>query len=315
MKARIWGCTIILFAVVLLQCMAEEQPPARRNIADIAVNAQGNIYVLDQARDEVLLLDKDGKLLKKGSLAGEGGVESNSWQLVQLTSPLSVAAISSNGLGVRDVTDPEAIRNIFPPMQGHTDRVFGMDAQGRVYFPKRDKYRVERYKVGNEAPPDPGVHPKGEETVTCDLVIDGKVEGLAHFGDPYAVHVDGLGNIWILSHSYVFKVFDPQGTFLREIKAPDPKNRSFTYVVDLESDKDGNTYLACQETRSVLKYEKDGNLAKTIKTGIWAKGFGLDAEGRLYIADPDYRGPDQVRMQAIRVLDQSGQLLRTITVE
>lgn len=295
-----------------------QQESQQREIADIAINAQGSIYVLDHARDEVLLLDKDGKLVKKGSLAGIDGAQSNSWQLVQLTSPVVVAAISSNGLGVRDVTDPEAIRSIFPPVAAHTDRVLGMDGRGRVYYPNKEMNRVERYKVGDETPSvisDPGIGVKDDVVVTCDLAIDGKVDGPAHFAGPHRVDVDGLGNIWILDQSYTENVFDSNGKFLRGIKAPDPKNRSFTYIVGMESDKAGNTYLACQETRSVLKYDKDGKLAKTINTKIWARAFGLDGDGKLYLADAFYQTPDYKRVPAIKVFDQSGNLVRVIIVQ
>ena len=309
---RIWVMAAFLF-IIMAVAGAQESTP--RQIADIEVDSQGNLYVLDSFRDEVLLLGKDGKLLKWGSLAGENEKPSNTLQLVRLTSPPSVAAISSNGLGVRDVTDPKAIHTIFPPFAN--DRIVGMDAQGRLYYPNRDRNRVERYEVGDKSSviSDPGISLKQSGTAACTLVIDGNVQGPAHFEHPYRIDIDALGNIWILDESDTENVFDGQGKFLREIKGPDSKNQSFHRIVDMESDAKGNTYFACLESKDILKYDRMGNLVK-IKTG-WARALGMDTTGRFYVCgDPAVVGDfPRIRIvPAIKALDETGHLLYTIVV-
>lgn len=329
MNARTWVCTIILFIAGLAQGVAEQESLQIRDFRDIAVHADGSIYVLDNANDGVLKLDKEGRQVWWAPLAVDNGRKSNPYGLTLAQRAPDFLYVISTVAGVRDISSDGKVGKVFPPPLSQTDGISSVDAMGQVYYLDRQHHLVKKYQGTTGAVTEPAPEDKsnaGDSAADTpkfsdgtpdrpSLVIDGKVEGPAHFGDPYEVCVDGQGNIWVLGNNYIYKVFDSQGRFLREIKAPDAKNRSFTYVVGMESDAEGNTYLACQETKIVLKYDKEGNLINDIKTGIWASAFGLDQEGRLYVADTRYRGPDGTHTPAIKVLDQSGNLLRTIIVE
>lgn len=247
MNARIWGWMIVLsvFALSLGRSAERERPW----LEDIEVDAQGNLFVLDNGNDEVLKLDKEGKLVWRAPLALENGGKSNSYRLRLAQRPPDYLYVLSTRAGVRDISPGGKVTSVFPPPTSQADGIHGVDAMGRVYYLDRKLHQVKRYREATTAVAEPkpkdesnAAHPPANEPKLSDgspdlptLVIDGKVEGPGHFGDPYNVIVDGLGNIWILDQSYVFRVFDSSGRFLREVKAPDPNNRSFTYVHDRKS--------------------------------------------------------------------------------
>jgi len=330
------ACAALVSALVRPAAAGSDEPQpggprraARRGheVRDVAVAKDGSIYVLDRRADEVIKLDKDGNLLWRTSLALDDGTASNAYRMVLATREPWNVYVLSVGAGVRDVSTSGALTRVFPSYGGYTDRIVGMDGEGRLYFPNKEKNRVERYReaVNVEAErsedaagtfvelPDPGIFSSDGSAYACGLVIDGSAQGLAHFGRPHRVDVDSAGGrIWILDQSYTYNVFDGSGRFLYEIKAPDKKNRSFTSVTDAEFDSEGNVYVGCTETRRVLKYDPNGKLVKTIPTGVTGGPFGLGPDGSLYMGSHRERAGFQECY--IKVLDRSGWLVRTIGI-
>lgn len=311
------------------------QPSKQSWITDLAVDPAGAIYLLDNGRDELIKLDKDGKMIWRTPLSTAEIPNSNSYKLVASSrGPISYF-ILSNQAEIRGVDAGGQLQTLFPPVGEFTDRIMGMDGSGAIYFPNTEKHRVEKYARiminvssdqlvnGGWKPKivkitDPGPRFPANQQINCSQVINGDVKGPARFARPNMVISSPAGDrIWILDQSYVFNVFDGAGKFLYEIKAPDEKNRSFTYVVDAEFDKDGNAYLASNEAKAVLEFNRSGKLVKKIPAGNRPDGFALGSDGNIYIGDNyGYSPADGTgrRFPAVKVLDQDGKLLRLLPV-
>ena len=308
----------------------QRQPP---RIRGIAVTNQ-RINILDNANNEVIQLDHKGKLIRRISIALGDGSDSNSYALV--ASSKGLLYVVSNRAGIRVITWNGRIHPYIPSLGEYTDRIMAVDSVGRFYYPDKEQNKVNIYNLPmliNIASETKSVIASPEEVERMDheleengpgvvniqkdhpsIMIDGNVTGPAHLGHPHKVCVPDYEHVWVLDQSYKFKVFrweqkDCYLRFVREIKAPDKKNRSFTDVVGIESDGD-YTYVACGETKSILKYDDhSGKLKKIIPLGRWPSGFDLDDEGRMYVGDDLGEG-----QSVIRVLSPSGKLLNTIKI-
>ncbi|MDO8585888.1 MAG: hypothetical protein Q7T82_02505 [Armatimonadota bacterium] len=223
---------------------------------------------------------------------------------------------------VRDVTADGKVSNAFhwPPL--YADSIRGVDGTGILFIPNPYKNRVEIYLATTDTKPPIGSATGASPVIDAKsepiAVIDGSGPGPSHLGGPHAVHVDYVsGRIWVLDRSYVFKVFDSSGKFLFQVKASDPKNRSFTYIAGMEFDLDGNTYMASAEMHGILKYDKNGKFVKkTVVTKGWPEGFGLGSDGSYYVGvnTGEMQPNGEPTPAKIEVYSQSGDLKKTIII-
>ncbi|MCX6374652.1 MAG: hypothetical protein NTU88_01185, partial [Armatimonadetes bacterium] len=265
-------------------------------ISDIAVNPDGSLFVLDTGRDIVFLVSSEGKVVRQHPIGMEDGSGSQSCRIIRASKSPGCLYVVSNRAGIRNLAEDGKLTPIRPSRGAYTDRVPSVDSSGVFYFPDKENNRIAVYGCAMDKPGSDTGEQSGNTMVLADgtpdlpcKVIDGNAEGAAHLGHPHRVDVDGLGNIWVLDQSYVYKVFDATGIFIRAVKAPDAKNRSFTYVTDLESDPLGYTYIGCQETKLVLKYDKAGKLVKSIQTG-WRRvdAMGIGSDGLIYVGSEEH---------------------------
>lgn len=323
--------TVFCLGGVFADSSAPPQQNKPRLIQDIAVDSVGNIYILDSGRDEVIKLDKDGKLIWQTSLATTEILNSNSYKLApSLNSPITYF-ILSNSADIRGVDANGQLYPALPSVGGFGDRILGMDGFGALYFPNKEKQRVEKFvQIPPRQPQNRDLQPKfaditypcrhsaTDQNIQCSLVINGDVKDPERFAKPQQVISNPKGDwIWILDKRYIFNVYDGNGKFLYQVHAPDKKNRSFTYVRDAEFDAYGNVYLICQEAHAILEYNHIGKLIKKIPTHYGQDGFALSNKGNLYTGVNEcinlLDGSGRC-LPAIGVLDTTGKLIKTIPV-
>ena len=283
-------------------------------ITDMAVDDDGSIYVMDHESNNVIRLDKDGNLIWRTPLTSPDGAKLDAWNMHLVDQPQKALVI---GLltGMWALTPDGKISLLVPPSRHYADTIAAASSNGLLYVLDTERNQViVRSRKATTQTDSPSSQPDAANTVadppqttdafTSKMVIDGNVQGPAHFGRPRKVRVNKSGTvIWILDQSFTFNVFDGSGKFIREITPPDKKHRSFTYVYGLAFDSDGNAYVACTETHCILKYDQNGNLVRTIP-GIWGNAFAIGPDGGLYYAD-GYHG-------IVTKLDKNGRRLKEI---
>ena len=329
MGSRISSCVLVLLLICMLGSAFAEAGHQRPRIESIEVLGGHQdilIYVLDGGNDEIIVLDTKGNLIRRISIAMEDGSNSNSYALSGL-------CVISNRAGIRNISPEGKVNPSIPSLGDYTDRIMAVDPTGKFYYPNKEQNKVEIYhlpisinvtydlamkitkeewqKMAEAQQVRPG-HPQA--------VIDGNVTGPAHLGRPHRVDAPNREYVWVLDQSYKYKVFKWEGkddrmNFVREIKAPDKGNRSFTDVTGVRCERDNTeiTYIACRQTKTILKFDEHISLVKSIPAGCKPCGLAVDNNGLLYVAD-DFRGGPDGKQPEIRVLNQSGKLLRTIKI-
>jgi DNA-binding beta-propeller fold protein YncE len=287
---------------------------ARSRLVDIAVDNAGAIYVLDNGRDEVLKLDRGGGLLWRVSLQMRDGTNSNSYKLA-LNQAKDMAYVISNQADLRGVTADGKLLVLSSALGAYTDRIMGIDATGKLYYPNREKNRVEVYLIPPFSPEDfrPDLGGIFTNTTRFTPFIDGNVSGPAHLGRPHRVEVSPTGSrVWVLCQDYAFRIFDQEGEFVALVRAPDKQNRSFTSV-DTEFTENDTIYIRSFEGRCILVYDANGRLLRLVPLTGYPNAFGLDRDGNFYLGrQTHWHGMKAQPDWAIDVLDHNGTLLRTI---
>lgn len=314
-------CLLVLLAGVVSAdtvVSAEQTKFVRRDIRDIVVQQDGTVYALDRGRRQVLKLDPAGNLLWHAPITES---KYDLYALVRASSPWNILVVS-NGEPLRDVSSDGKVTELFRWIGAYSDRICAVDQTGRMFVPNGRLNRVEIYVeatklTGLEAKPLdlPGLLLKENNAVARVGVIDGTAPGPTHLSGPHAVHVDYIsGRIWVLDNTYVFKVYDKSGAFLFNVKASDPKNRSFTGIGCMEFDAAGNTYMASAEMHGMLKYDRNGRLVKKTILDGGPEGLGPDGSYYAVLNNGEMMPDGKPTLAEIRVYSQDGKLLRAISI-
>jgi hypothetical protein len=330
MNVRKWVGTAVLCALVLgIGHGAIAREGVRISSIEVVGGSQPVIYVLDNANDELVVVDGNGALVRRIPLTLDDGKNSQAYGLIAASPKLGDVFVIGNRPGVRIVAGDGTIQPYIASMGPFTDRIPGIDPNGVFYFPDREANKVKVYNVHAGAVPQAEAQTPDQKAVPVnntevlefdtdkpERTLNGAVSGPAHMGRPGEVHAPSTAGAWVLDQTYAFTVFrwtpgNSRLEFTAKVKAPDKANRAFTEVTGIRCDGQGNTYLACPQIKSILVYDKDFKLAKTIPTGFKAYGLAVGADGRLYIGD-DHRNSLGDLTPEIKVLDRDGAQLQII---
>jgi len=237
----------------------------------IAVDASGNIYFPSPRLNAVFKADPTGVVTR---IAGTGAAG----QLGIGGAALSAELDSPNGVAV--------------------------DALGNVYIADTDNYRVTKVNTS-------GVMTTVAGTGGYGYVGDGGPANLAQIGPPYALAVDGAGNLYISDIGFdVVRKVTPSGTistvagngFSGYSGDGGPATSAELYFPNgLAVDGAGTLYIADSENLRIRKVDPSGIIATIAGNGTccysgdggsatsariaYPSGVAVDAAGQLYIAD------------------------------
>jgi len=199
----------------------------------IAIDEQGNVYVIDYGNDRVQKFDRQGKFIAKWGTHGDGDGE--------FILPFGVAVDSKGRVYVVD--DGTARLQIFDG-EGHFLSKFGgrgtadgkfqnpsyitVDNQGNVYIPDVAMGRVQEFNSS------------GGLVAKWNTVCGSGQEFL-----PVGIAVNGNGNVYITDHNNArVCVFDNKGNFLFTWGSRGTEDGQLTDPSGIAIDDQGNIYVA-----------------------------------------------------------------------
>ncbi len=261
---------------------------------NLAIDAQGNIYVADSDNSRVQKFDANGKfLLAWGTKSPENAPAppstfSQIWGLaVDKSGNVYVAdtwnhriqKFDANGRFLKtwgETGDTRGVARI-DPLKFYGPRAIAIDAQGNLYVTDTGNKRVLKFTPNG----DPIAQYGGFG------VEDGQ------FQEPVGIAIDAQGNIYVAdAWNQRIQKFDANFNYLMQWPVQAWDNQSVVNKPYLAVNAEGNVFATDPEGHRILKFSSDGKLLAVFGTrGSDLASFNLptglafDAQGNLYVAD------------------------------
>ena len=308
---------------------------------DVAVDAQGNVYVADSANHRIRKVAPDGTIV---TLAGNDQVIPVDGPLSEavFSTPTGIAFAASGALYVADsaMKDPHPMRvRVITPagmvttlagsgQAGYVDGV-GLDAQfkspaslavdqaGNVYVADTTNNRIRK------------IAPDGTVTTLAGPTETGYAAGYADgpasqalFQGPRSVDVDGAGNVYVAdTGNHCIRVISPGGQVTTLAGTWEPGYADgqgavarFNFPSGIAVDAQGNLYVADTANHRIRKITPDGATSFIVTTlagsGTAGNANGLASEAR-------FRAPEGVAVDSagnVYVADTGNHRIRKIVV-
>jgi sugar lactone lactonase YvrE len=298
------------------------------NPQDIAVDANGTIYVADAGNHTIRRITADGVVSTLAGVAGQKGSTDGPIADARFNSPTGLAVDNAGNLLVVDRLN-STVRMITPggtvsTLAGKPDTVgstdgnganarfkfpndVAVDAQGTIYVSDGDNFTVRRIRNGVVS------------TLAGRAGEQGSVDGNgsnARFERPTGISVDGLGNVYLGDRlGEAVRKIDPAGnvsTLAGTSNAPGAEDgigaqARFSQPDGIAVDSAGNVFVSDRRNNNIRKISSSAvvtTLAGTVPqsgstdgTGDQARfsvpdGIAIDALGNALVAD---RGNEVIR--------------------
>jgi len=253
--------------------------------ADVARDAAGNLWVVDQNNRRVQKFNAAGEYLTKFGSTGTGNG--------QFDRPTAVAIDTKGNLWIADAGNNRIQKfndkgeylskfGSFGTGNGAFDSPEGIavDAKGNVWVSDTVNGRVQKFS----------------EAGSFIKVVGSKGSGSGQLKEPGALDVAPNGDVWIADWgNNRVSVFDEAGTFVRQFGSAGTGDGQFNHPDGIDVDSDGNVWVA-EEGARVQRFDETG--AYVDQFGSWGAGAGqfkftyamgltVDSEGNIWVADTD----------------------------
>lgn len=251
--------------------------------AGVAVDSLGNLYVSDQANNQIQKFDNQGQLLKTiggkgsepGSFMGPRGLAMDAQDNLYVADEYNsrIQKFDSSGALV-SVSSNKALGTTIS--QGLGPMSLAVDSKGNIWVAAHTNFSV--YKLD----PDYGI--------IVRLETFGRRDG--ELAGPVTVAVDASDNVYILDRSRRIQKFSPKGNFISKFSFPEAKLGEFSAPIGIAVDNDGNLFVADDPNFRVQKFDSSGR--PVLSWGHFGHGSGefngvesiaIDRFGNLYVAD------------------------------
>jgi subtilisin family serine protease/sugar lactone lactonase YvrE len=254
--------------------------------AGSALDASGNLWVVDEGNDRVQKFNEKGEYLTKFGSSGSGNG--------QFGRPTDVAIDAKGNLWVTDttynrveefnekgeyVTKFGSLGSGNGQFAGGGPEAISIDSKGNIWVADTYNGRVQKF---NE---------KGEFV----KVIGSKGSGAGQLGEATGIDIGLNGNVWVADWQYNRVVeFSEAGEYLRQFGAEGTGNGQFKRPDVVEVDSKGNVWVGDQNNSRVQGFTETGEYLTQFGTagsgaGQFAFGYPMgistDAKGNLWVSD------------------------------
>ena len=277
---------------------------------DVAVNSEGDMYVLDWQKNQVQKFDPSGAFLLKwgntvwggagnddGHLFAPEGIAVDASGCIYVGADGRVQKFDAEGNYLETWGSPGIGDGQFAGIQG-----LAIDASGNLYVTERNLENVRVQKFNSKG------------------AFLGKwgSEGLGdgQFDWPKGIAVDNLNNVYVVDvFNHRVQKFDSTGKFLNKWGSQGSGDGQFSSLRGVAVDASGNILVVDSGNRRVQKFDSSGNfLAKWETFGegdaefIDPSGITVDASGNVYVTEGGTLGGVNAR---VLKFDSSGNFLRS----
>jgi YD repeat-containing protein len=250
---------------------------------DVAIDAQGNIWVADKGNNRIQKFNAKGEFVAKFGASGSGNG--------QLSIPTSLAIDAQGNIWVTERANNRVQK--FSPSGEYLTK-FGtygtgngqfngpegvaIDPQGNIWISDTYNGRVQKFSSTGE----------------FIKVVGSKGSGEGQIGEPTGIDIDAGGNLWVADwQNNRVEVFDAEGQFLDQFGSAGTGDGQFNRPDALEIDEAGNVWVGDQNNGRVQRFDVAGQYIDQFGSKGSGEGqfsfaypMGIAAsEGRIWVTD------------------------------
>jgi CSLREA domain-containing protein len=249
---------------------------------DVAVDASGNVYVVDTIGQNIKKFDANGFFLLKWSTSSAGDTKPSY--------PLGVAVGATGNVYVVDYMN-HSIKKF--DANGNLLLKWGNQGTGNSQFNFPTKVAVDA--VGNVYVADTNNHSIKKFDANGSPLLKWPTSSLGDVTTSYpqGVAVDVAGNVYVVdTWNHRIKKFDANGNLLLKWGSQGGGNEQLYFPTGVAVDAVGNIYVADTWNHSIKKFDANGNFL--LRWGLfgpidaffrWPEDVVVDMAGNVYVAD------------------------------
>ena len=247
---------------------------------DAAVDAKGNLWVVDENNHRIQKYASDGKYLAKFGTKGSANGQFNRPTAIAIAKG-NLWVTDAGNYRVQKFSEAGTYLSQFGSsgtgdgqFSGGGPEGIAIDPKGNIWVSDGAGGRVERF---NE---------KGEF-----IAIVGAVE----IGEPTGIDFGPGGRLWVADwSSNRVEVFSEDGKFIGQFGASGTGNGQFQNPDAIDVDSRGNVWVGDQNNHRIQRFDQEGKYVSQIGskgsgeaqfTFSWPMGIATDGKGRIYITD------------------------------
>ncbi len=256
--------------------------------ADVAIDANGDIWVADKGNNRIEKFSADGQYLSKfGSLGSGNG---------QLSSPAALAIDAKGNIWVADKGNGRVEK--FNP-QGEYLSQFGSKGTGNGQFTSGGPEGIAIDAKGNIWVSDTygGRVQKFDESGNFLKVVGSKGSAPGQLGEPTGIDIGPGGKVWVADwQNNRVAVFNEAGEFVTQFGSAGTGNGQFNRPDAIAVGSRGDVWVGDQNNGRVEEFDQNGAYlgqfgSKGTGTGqfsfTYPFGVATDSKGSIWIADPN----------------------------
>ena len=247
---------------------------------ELALDSQGNIYIIDGGNQRVQKFDKDGNFLLMWGSQGPGD-----GQFLFQVPPAHYGSLTVDKDGYVYVTDHFNRVQKFDGNgkflmkfgdTGYADGKFYtlygvvVDDQGNIYTADWTKYEIQEFN-------SEGKFLQKWEVPSCQL-------GATPF--PQNLFVDGQGQLYVTNDGGdCIQKFDSQGNLLQQWGGTGRSDGQFDKPLSIALDTQGNIYVTDNGNSRIQKFDSSGNFMAPYGPFDYPVGIAVDGGGYVYVVE------------------------------
>jgi YD repeat-containing protein len=253
---------------------------------DVAIDSQGNLWVIDTSNNRVQKFSPEGQFLAKFGSYGSGNG--------QLNRPTAIAIAANGDLLITDAGNARVER--FSAAGAYLSK-FGTKGTGNGQFAGSGPEGIAIDAAGNIWVSDTyGGRLEEFSSAGAFLKAAGSPgSGTGQLGEPTGIDIDAGGNVWVADwQNNRLSVFNSSGSYLSQVGSAGSGNGQFSGPDGIEIDAQGNVWVGDQENNRIQRFDVAGQYRGQFGAPgsgpgqlslSYPMGLASDDHGHLWVTD------------------------------
>lgn len=253
---------------------------------DIAIDGEGNFWIVDEGNDRVQKVNEAGEYLDQFGSSGTGPG--------QFGQPASIAIEAAGNLWVTD-SYPARIQEFDP--EGNYIQTVGSEGSGNGQFSRPEGIAIDSEGFIWVSDTNNGRIQKLDEEGEFVEVISSHGPEEGQLGEPIGIDIGVGGDVFVIDREYGrIVVFNPAGEFVRQWGSQGPFTGQFSHPPALEVDAAGNVWVGDEGYDRIVQFDESefllsqfgsyGSGPGQLKVGH-PFGIAVGEDGRIWVTDSD----------------------------